>query len=118
MDHPQSLLLWYLVHRIHETRPVEELSGFPAAVSLSSSIHNSVVDQVQSLSVSLLFSYNLVSTRIHPTGNLPSRVNHSHCPFSSLIFSSLLLSTTMSLLFSYNLFSLLLSPAPEDRPVG
>jgi len=53
--------------------------------------------QVQSLSFPRFFSYLLLSPLIHPTGNLPSlvtRCNHSHCYFSSLISSSLLLLIT------------------------
>ena len=47
------------------------------------------VMQVQSVSLSLIFSYNL-----YLTGDLPSLVtccNHSYCPFSSIIFYYLLL---------------------------
>ena len=46
-----------------------------------------------SLSLLFLFQYNLFSSLINLTGDLPSlvtRCNHSHCPFSSLITSSLL----------------------------
>ena len=56
-------------------------------------------NQVQSLSLSLLFSFITVSLLllplIHPTGDMPSlvtRCNPSHCLFSSLITASLLLS--------------------------
>ena len=55
--------------------------------------------QVQSLALSLLFSYNIPYPRVTSytpislTGDLPSlitRCNHSHCPFSPLITASLL----------------------------
>ena len=54
----------------------------------------SLVDQVQSPSLSFFFSANLFSPRIHhPTVDLPSLVtwfNHSYLPFSSPITSHLL----------------------------